>query len=957
MNISAISRKLLGIRARPSSPPPAIELLEARIAPASLVSPTTVTFQDKNGDAVTVTISKHLFTTASVAKVFTFDSAFATGSTGGVNSVPQQLEMLNITKLGHARGLDITITAVPVSGSADLSVGYINASGIPLGDVTIGGDLGRIAAGNVAVSGQALHSLTVDSLGAQPVATTQLPGGNLTSLISGGVGSITVNGDIDGASIGIGGGAKGTLGTLTGVSPALLVTGSIYGGSADFSGSIRTQGGITSVQVDGSVIGGAGMDSGAIGTAGALGAVLVEGSVTGGPGPGIFSGAILSTKAMQSVVIDGNLTGGAGVESGQVGTASNLGAVTIGGSVTGGLGSFSGDILATGNITTVTISTDLVGGGGTDSGEIGSGASIGTVTIDGSMSAGAQIHAYQNIQTVSVNAISNALVTAGGNIGAIQAGSTLVLDSEEAFFSIVNSGFNAGGNIGSVNATAGIDGSVFVAGIDLGASFNVTGAGTFGTGSFGFGSSTSALAASIGPITAGGLIAQSTFLAGVHGAGADGMFGTTDDSVPPGSSIGAISAPGGLNTDFFESGNIGATTSGAIVDTMYLSTDTAVSAGGIGPITVLADIPALNGDVVGLGPLISTDASHGIYSSTFTSNAGIGAVSVTLNGFRMNGENAGISSSTFQAGHALGAITVTDNAYGSGGFNYGIVSSTFYGGLDGYGGTGDITVTLTDAGPDGNTAAIAGTLFDPSVCACMSANMGSISAENADTASNAAGILDSIFRVHGNIGNISATMDSGSPTAGAIEGTIFSAFGSIGDINVFGAVLPDPTPSFLQTYGIGPSRFLAGYDIGSTMMFGGQDLSATSLALQAGQSVGNVAVTGYFEGSDIIASINPGPDYTFGDGTNTNVGAGGLGAGGSIGIVNIGTAVSLDGSPFVADHNTSHAIEAANFAPGDTTVPALTAFGVPGDIPVVLYVDGGSGDVRITNLTLADDGD
>jgi hypothetical protein len=132
MNISAISRKLLGIRARPSSPPPAIELLEARIAPASLVSPTTVTFQDKNGDAVTVTISKHLFTTASVAKVFTFDSAFATGSTGGVNSVPQQLEMLNITKLGHARGLDITITAVPVSGSADLSVGYINASGIPL---------------------------------------------------------------------------------------------------------------------------------------------------------------------------------------------------------------------------------------------------------------------------------------------------------------------------------------------------------------------------------------------------------------------------------------------------------------------------------------------------------------------------------------------------------------------------------------------------------------------------------------------------------------------------------------------------------------------------------------------------------------------------------------------------------------------------------------------------------
>jgi hypothetical protein len=224
--------------------------------------------------------------------------------------------------------------------------------------------------------------------------------------------------------------------------------------------------------------------------------------------------------------------------------------------------------------------------------------------------------------------------------------------------------------------------------------------------------------------------------------------------------------------------------------------------------------------------------------------------------------------------------------------------------------------------------------------------MGSISAENADTSSNASGILDSIFRVHGNIGPISATMDNGQGLAPAIQGTTFSAFGSIGDINVYGAVVPDDNPSFLPGYGIGPSRFLAGYDIGSGMVFGTQDLSAKSLSLQAGQSIGNVAVTGFFENSDMIASVNPGGGYVFGSANNTNVGAGG-----SIGLVSIGSNVVLDANPFTADQPTSHAIEAANFALGDNTVPTVTAFGFTSGIPVVLTLGGSN--VRITNLTQA----
>jgi len=1043
MKLSSLFYKTPGTRPKPrpsSCAPAAIEPLEDRIAPATLVNPTTVTFQDKNGDAVTVTISKPLFNPSLVAKVFTFD----TGSVNGSNSTDQQLELLNIDRLGaSARDMNISITAVPVSGSPGVvNVGYIKASGIDLGNVTVGGDLGRIAAGDLNFSTPGLASLTVESMGAQGLAT-QLSGGNLNSKISGPVGAITVNGSIDGASIGIGGGRRGLLGSL-------LVTGSINGGAGAYSGSVRTQGGITNVEVDGSVLGGAGSNSGIVGTAGALGTVLVKGAITGGGGT--FSGAILSTKSMKSVTIDGDIIGGTGTDSGQVGTGATLDAITVDGSLLGGVGALSGVILATGNITTVVIDDSLVGGAGGGSGQVGAGASIGSVTIDDFMSGGAQIHAHLNIQSVSVNAgltpgivfpalqtldpvvvagianssiiantgsIGSILATgngatyaiygtevvagaalgdvtatsangtaiyashfhAGEGIGNIDGASTSsgeggvsdgILNStfragnaiasitgtsadtvNEGAGGIVNSGFDAGGSIGPINSTGNIDGSVFIAGIDLGSAFSVTGAGAFNNTSaagFGFGGSKIAVAANIGNIKVvdnGGvaLIEQSTFLAGIHGAGADGAFGTKDDLVAVGSTIGSISSPGGLNTVFVEAGNIGATSSGAIVNTTYISTDTAVTAAGIGPITVNG--PVLIPFIVPQddGAAIAGDA---IYNSTFTSNAGIGAINVTLNGLRGGGENAGISTSTFQAGHAIGKITIIDNAYGTSGVNYGLVNSTFKAGLNGYGGTGDISVTLTDAGPDGNSAAIYKTNIDASVCSCMGASMGSLTVASADTSSTAAGIVDSVFRVHGNIGPISATMDSGAPTTSAaafqtaIQGSTFSAFGSIGAINVYGSVLADAN---------GPSRFLAGYDIGADMTFGNEDLSATSLALQGGQSIGNVTISGYFQGSDIIASINPGSGYVFGDSTQAAASTNdtNAGVGGTIGYVNIGTEISIEGSPFRFDHATSHAIEANTFTSKDS--PTVTAFGDTTDIPVVLYVDGGSGDVRITNLT------
>jgi hypothetical protein len=139
------------------------------------------------------------------------------------------------------------------------------------------------------------------------------------------------------------------------------------------------------------------------------------------------------------------------------------------------------------------------------------------------------------------------------------------------------------------------------------------------------------------------------------------------------------------------------------------------------------------------------------------------------------------------------------------------------------------------------------------------------------------------------------------------------------------------------------------------MTFGNEVLTAKSVALQGGQSIGNVTVTGYFEGSDIAASVNPGAGYVFGD-SSFNASSSNdshIGAGGTIGLVLLGTDVPVpDGTLFSSDHATQHAIEAKTFMLfNGNSLPAVSASGISQDIPTVLYVDDGANDVRITNLT------
>jgi hypothetical protein len=116
------------IRSRNSRTNLKLQRLEARETPATLVSPTTVTYQDVDGDVVTIRISKPLFIDAATA-----DSVldFSASSVDGNNNTGQQLEGVNLFPLGSAaQGIGVSITALrsaTTGGDGLVNVGHIDA--------------------------------------------------------------------------------------------------------------------------------------------------------------------------------------------------------------------------------------------------------------------------------------------------------------------------------------------------------------------------------------------------------------------------------------------------------------------------------------------------------------------------------------------------------------------------------------------------------------------------------------------------------------------------------------------------------------------------------------------------------------------------------------------------------------------------------------------------------------
>jgi hypothetical protein len=384
-----------------------LEVLEARIAPAAVFS-----YLEADGDMVTIKTSTgtspHLETAAAVV--------------GG------QLEKLDLSMATWGTefaGATVTFSVTKgAAGDGQAQVGYLNATGIDLGSVTIKGDLGQIDAGDSTTATPAITSLTAASMGRFGL-DTQGVGGSQVCDIKGALTKLTVAGDVTDVLIDITGGADGKLG-------ALVIGGSLVGGTSNLTGQISTDGDIGAVQIKGDIHGGTGNNAGGITSGGKIASVTIGGSLLGGWTS--TAGVIFSAGALGPVKITGD------VFHGRIVGSSSIASVTIGGSVVGGSVGASGEIEAATDIGPVTIGRDLAGGSGSLSGLIFSGnGAIASVTIGGSMLGGSnsgsgKIEAETKIGPLKIghdfiggSGTGSAVITSNtGNIEGITIGGSLL---------------------------------------------------------------------------------------------------------------------------------------------------------------------------------------------------------------------------------------------------------------------------------------------------------------------------------------------------------------------------------------------------------------------------------------------------------------------------------------------------------------------------------------------------
>ncbi len=389
-----------------------IEPLEARIAPAAV----TVSYTDIDGDLVKITDSTGHLSTWYLHSV--------AGSMG--NSF--QLGVLDLADPIFS-GANITFAVTKVAGGDGLAhVGYINATGVDLGDVKLVGDLGAIDAGSGGAV-PAVKSLTVRSIGLFGTATGAP---DLISSIVGALGALTVTTDVKDAIISVADGMK-TSATIG----AVKIGGSLLGGLTTSSGVIQGYGGIASVTIGGNLVGGAGIGSGGVVVNdGAMGAVTLGGSLLGGAGTN--SGQIDSlTGGIGAIKIGGNVHGDVGAQSGKIDARTSIVSLTVGGSVIGGNGSetytdgsahlHDGQIYAGGTIGRVTVAHDVHGGAGDYSAAIHSSGRMGDVIIGGSViGVGVDSGAIEGSAGMGVIKVAHDVKGGGDNSGRITSGASVV---------------------------------------------------------------------------------------------------------------------------------------------------------------------------------------------------------------------------------------------------------------------------------------------------------------------------------------------------------------------------------------------------------------------------------------------------------------------------------------------------------------------------------------------------
>jgi hypothetical protein len=472
-----------------------MECLEAREVPATMLSPTMLTYQDIDGDSVQVMFSRPVLTAANVNSVFSFN----TGNVNGSNALKQQLKAINLTGMPTAAGTDVSVTATEAgAGDGCAAVGQVDATGLDLHRVSIQGDLGRIRAGDNNLATPGLGSLAVNSLG---VDGTMSGAPDLHTTIQGALGSLHVNNDVQYAWVNVLGGPSARIGKVT-------VGGYLLGGTDQYSGEISSSGSIGSLTIKGGIIGGKGDLSGRVFTQHGLGTVTIGGNLSGGAG--MESGTISCNGSAGTVRIAGDIAGKAGVGSGMLTINGGATTVRIGGSLHGGSANDSGALASGGRIKSLAILGDIIGGDAsgtmslTETGIVLA-RRITTMTLGGSLIAGTDsttgsylnngaIRVALDIGTLAIqgsllgNATNDALITAGGS-----AHSTFTTDLAIGKLTVAGGAYRA-----LVHVGVGITGK----GVDADAS--------------------------IGSVKVGGDWYASSLAAGAD-AGSDGYFGDSDD--------------------------------------------------------------------------------------------------------------------------------------------------------------------------------------------------------------------------------------------------------------------------------------------------------------------------------------------------------------------------------------------------------------------------------------------
>lgn len=363
---------------RTRGPTLAVRPLDDRVVPSSVL-----TYTDVDGDLVTVRTGPGLVAAAQ------FDAAH------------HQLQTLTLSANSAFAGTSVSITATPgpTGGDGLANVGYINATGIDLGAVTVHGDLGRIDAGTGGPTSVAVRSLTAVSMG-RFGTTTQGAGPSLYSNLHGALGSLTVHGDLDAVSV-VASGPNGKIGP---------------------------------VRVGGSLIGG--QTSGEIRTAGALGPVAIGGDLVGGGltfnGTDFPTGIVEAGGKLVGLTIGGSVIGAAFQGSGQVALGGDAGPIRVGGSLVGGSGIDSGSVFGTNPITVASLSVggSLVPKSATTlsgTAEVVNGT-IGWMTVGGDMGT---FIAARNLGSVTIrgsiddSAGPGVIQVYGGGAGAIRIGGSV----------------------------------------------------------------------------------------------------------------------------------------------------------------------------------------------------------------------------------------------------------------------------------------------------------------------------------------------------------------------------------------------------------------------------------------------------------------------------------------------------------------------------------------------------